>query len=595
MEHKSYDRKNKLMSKFFEICATNFRPKGLRKSMLVILQVSIMLLASGFVKDENQRTLSDLDTLLATRDEYNGHKELRIASLKASLGQTVSAVEKFDIQKDVYMQYVDYQLDSALNYAEQMLTLSQTHLSAYSAFEAEALLHVARVYTHTGKYNECAEILRDPIFLNSAFSDGLKQLYFEVQLALNRSLVEIKHERETAEMGIRSSIDSLLVYTPANTIWHAINRSHKYRAEGDSAKSLAVLIAAYPRAVTDDERSAITYYMSLLYNLTGDREMAKKFYIMAVELEIRTKRKKVYASLMELAVILYEEGDLERAHRYIEISLADAVYSGSHRFILKVQRILPQIAQAYNAKITQEKVKVTRAMFIIAGLLVIMIFLVLFVLFQNKRLFRAKAQTVRANRKLSAANDRLDSIGKELHLRNSELQLANSQLAFLNKELIEMNRVKETYLSKFIDLCAEYIDKLDIYRLHLSRLSKSKDVTLLVKELNSTKFVEGEFRQFLANFDETFLKVYPGFVEEFNRLFPEHERQTLKTDELLNTELRIFALIRLGVVDSNKIAKFLRCSITTVYTYRSKVKNKSLCPDEFEDRIMEFSREEISF
>lgn len=583
------------MYKIFEICTTYFRPKGLTKSMLVILQVSIMFVASAFVKDDNRQALIDLDKVLASREEYSARKENRIASLKASLRNTTSAVKKFDLQKKVYAQYIDYQLDSALNYAEQMRKLSEIQLSAHPEYEAEALLSIARVYTHTGKYNECAEILTGPVFSKGTLSADLKRLYFEVQLALNRGLVEIKHEREAAEKGIQASIDSLQIYIPSNTIWSAINTSHKYRAQGDNERSLAVLLEAYPHAVTDDEKSSITYYISLLYNETGDREMSKKFYIMAADLEIKTKSKKVYASLMELAVILYEEGDLERAHRYIEISLADAVYCGSYRFILKIQRILPQIAQAYNAKITQEKEKVTRGMFIIAGLLVLMIFLVAFVLWQNKRLFMAKAQTVRANRKLSDTNAQLDAVGKELHLRNAELQLANSQLVFLNKELVEMNRVKETYLSKFIDLCAEYIDKLDVYRLNLSRLAKSNDMDVLLKELKSTKFVEEEFRQFLANFDETFLKVYPGFVEEFNRLFPEHERQTLKTDELLNTELRIFALIRLGVVDSSKIAKFLRCSITTVYTYRSKVKNKSLCPDEFEERVMEFSREEISF
>src|SRR5690606_32660673 len=219
--------------------------------------------------------------------------------------------------------------------------------------------------------------------------------------------------------------------------------------------------------------------------------------------------------------------------------------------------------------------------------------LVLFVMRQNKKVLKARKETSDANGALRDANSRLNLIGKELHLRNAELQLVNSQLLFLNKELVEMNVVKETYLSKFIDLCSEYIDKLDVYRMNLKRLMQDSKFETVLRELQSTQYVEDEFKYFLGNFDETFLKIYPSFVEEFNRLFPAGEKQTLKSNELLNTELRIFALIRLGITDSNKIAKFLRCSITTVYTYRSKTKNKSLCPDEFEDRIMECSREEV--
>src|SRR5690606_8747456 len=225
-----------------------------------------------------------------------------------------------------------------------------------------------------------------------------------------------------------------------------------YRAEDDYNKALAVLLDAYPKAVGDDEKGSVAYYISLLYSLTGDIEMAKKFYILSSITAIKARGKKVYASLWELAVLLYDEGDVERAHRCTESSLQDAIYSGSYRFILKIQRVLPSIARAYSAKITQEKDKVTKGVFLIGGLLVVMGVLVLFVMGQNKKLLKARKETNQANGELLSANNRLNLVGKELHMRNAELQLANSQLLFLNKELVEMNVIKETYLSKFIDL-----------------------------------------------------------------------------------------------------------------------------------------------
>src|SRR5690606_28283384 len=183
------------------------------------------------------------------------------------------------------------------------------------------------------KYNECSKILENEIFSTNILPDSLKELYFGVQLALNRALYEVKHEQENASIGILSSVDSLLAYIPKNSVWYAINLSHKYRAEGDYDKALAVLLDVYPKAVSEEEKGSVVYYMSLLYSLIGDTGQAKKFYILSAITEMKAMEKKVYASLWELAELLYDEGDVERAHRYIEISLQDAIYSGSYRFI----------------------------------------------------------------------------------------------------------------------------------------------------------------------------------------------------------------------------------------------------------------------
>ena len=89
-----------------------------------------------------------------------------------------------------------------------------------------------------------------------------------------------------------------------------------------------------------------------------------------------------------------------------------------------------------------------------------------------------------------------------------------------------------------------------------------------------------------AKFDSIFLNIYPDFIEEFNNLLVPEERIYPKQDELLTTELRIYALIRLGITDSNKIASFLRYSLRTVYNYRTKVRNKSaVTRGDFEDYV----------
>jgi hypothetical protein len=127
---------------------------------------------------------------------------------------------------------------------------------------------------------------------------------------------------------------------------------------------------------------------------------------------------------------------------------------------------------------------------------------------------------------------------------------------------------------------------LNNYRRHLNKIANSGKTEELFKSLNSSKFIDEELNDFYTNFDETFLRIYPTFIQDFNALFPEDEKQVVKQGEILNTELRLYALIRLGINDSAKIAIFLRYSITTIYTYRSKLKNKSLFPENLEEQVM---------
>ncbi|MDR0507931.1 MAG: DUF6377 domain-containing protein [Dysgonamonadaceae bacterium] len=182
--------------------------------------------------------------------------------------------------------------------------------------------------------------------------------------------------------------------------------------------------------------------------------------------------------------------------------------------------------------------------------------------------------------------DIMDNKLHELSQMNDELNILNNRLSSVNRKLEEANRVKEACLAKFIDLCSGYIEKFDNYRRSLNKIANNGKIDDLVRSLKSSQFIENELDDFYRNFDETFLCICPTFIDDFNALFPESKKQIPKKGELLNAELRICALIRLGINDSAHIAGFLRYSITTIYTYRSKLKNKSFHPENFEESIM---------
>ena len=187
---------------------------------------------------------------------------------------------------------------------------------------------------------------------------------------------------------------------------------------------------------------------------------------------------------------------------------------------------------------------------------------------------------------MSPTNNSMNRINGPNEL-NQELQQSNEHLNKLNKELQEANYIKEEYVGHFLNQCAAYIDKLENYRKIVRNKVLTKQYKDLVKLTEATAFIKSELKDFYSSFDDAFLRLYPDFVEKFNGLLEESKPVLLKKGEKLNTELRIFALIRLGISDSNRIANFLRYSVNTIYNYRAKVKNKSAVEREsFEEYVM---------
>ena len=161
-----------------------------------------------------------------------------------------------------------------------------------------------------------------------------------------------------------------------------------------------------------------------------------------------------------------------------------------------------------------------------------------------------------------------------------------SQLQELNNKLTEANTIKQEYITYFIKATSDLINKIDTIQkstLHKIITKKTEEVIASLKRYNAKEERDNLFHQF----DEIFLKLFPTFVTEFNLLFPKDHKCTLKKGDLLNTELRIFALYRLGIQDSNQIADFLELSVSTIYTYKTRIKSTSHFKDVFEEKIME--------
>jgi len=266
-------------------------------------------------------------------------------------------------------------------------------------------------------------------------------------------------------------------------------------------------------------------------------------------------------ALLNLSIWLYDHGDIHRAYNYIQFALNDANFYNARFRHFHLSKELPIITNAYRQAEDQQSTRLKILLSVISLLSLFLLFALFFMQRQKKML--AKTQ-------------------KGLDQTNHDLEEVNKKLNKLNRELTDSNLIKEEYISHFINLYSEYINKLDDYRRMINNKIAAKRFDELSKMTSSSNTpVNEEIKEFYSHFDKAFLNIYPGFVPSINSLLKKEERFEMKKGELISTELRVFALIRLGITDSTKIASFLRCSVQTVYNYRSKIKKRSI--DENED------------
>ena len=318
--------------------------------------------------------------------------------------------------------------------------------------------------------------------------------------------------------------------------------------------------------------SQIAFERSLIYEIKRDFEAQKKYLILSAISDIKCSVKD-NASLTILSMLLFKENNIGSAHKYINFAFQDAeFYNSKLRFVL-ISTILPDITKAYELQIEDQKNQLQTFLLIISLLGLVLLISVFYVFKQIKHLKVTRNDLLKAN--------------EQFNLLNQKLNESNSELEVLYEGLSESSLVKEHYIGTFLKIHSNYIDKLDDYRKMVKKHIVSKTIGDLFEKTKSKELIDSELKLFYKNFDETFLHIFPNFVERINQLLVNDGQLVPKQKGLLNTELRIFALIRLGITDSSKIAKLLRYSVNTIYNYRVKVKNNSIgLRDDFENDVL---------
>ncbi len=499
--------------------------------LFILMPMQIMAkstLATTDIVDE-QRLLKLLDGYIDRRNLYTEQKEEKIKQLKLKLRIADNNTSRLSILNAIYREYYTYRYDSAMVYANRGLSLAlsdnNTYYATLNRINRAAVLSTGGFYNYSESFSD-----------NSEFKD----YYHQRKLQFLKQTVNTTHSNY---VGLHAYLSGELAFLE-NPLGKNVLRHYTTAINNSPVNSRVHASAAYCIA---------RYYREM-----GNMQLYEKYIVEAAISDMVCPLKENLA-LQELSTYLYKKDPkyANYAARYIYISMEDARFYNNRLRMLEISSILPIIATA-NQEALAHKERIVR------GVLAVVSFLSLVLLGMALLGYKQTKWLARSRR---------------------EVKSQNLKLTELNEKLITTNHRRETYMRLFMDISAVYIRKLIEYRKLVGRKIKANQTADLLKTINSYKLAEEEATTFYTRFDRAFIELYPGFVDELNHLLLPYAKIELPSPNSLTTEVRIFALMRLGVTDSQEIATLLFYSTQTIYNYKSAMRTRAINRETFDEDI----------
>lgn len=556
------------------------------KSGLFILIVCLLFPAyvcadtSKHALEENRKLLHSLDSLLEQQDLFVRVKEERIKQLKMQYSRVKDVKELYAMNRMVYLEYRVYDADSALHYINKNIQLAQQ--TNNRTWEVVSLLEQSFVLTSSGLLTEALKAVSDiqpeelPQNLRSEYFGRLCTLYSRLRDYSSENS-QLSEHYNNLQKAFRDSV--YLTATPDELrYWNCRAWLYLGTPEIEPVKQA---FEENKQTLSNDSRkySIATYNLSAIYRSENNESKYLENLILSAMADIRSVNGDI-GSLQEIAEYLFKHGEIDRAYNYILYCSQKAMLFHNRVRIVKMSHLQNQIYKAYQEQSRTQQKRLQASLIAVSFLFLVLIGALLFIRKQMRRLKEAYLKLDSTNQKLSVNMDALSTAHQRLEEVNMQLKDLNTQLQEVNDQLRESNYVKEEYIGYVFNICSTYISKLEEFRKNINRKLKVGQIEDVKAITDSSATASNELKEFYQNFDTIFLHLYPDFVGDFNALLLPEERIELKEGELLNTELRIHALIRLGITDSVKIADFLHCSAQTVYNNRLRTRNKSIISKE---------------
>ena len=508
--------------------------------------------------------LTELNQALARKKEYDGQRLNRIAVLTADFASSeVNDNTKFDLGLRIYDEYKAFKYDSAFVYCQKVTRLA-AQLRSPEKVEI-AKLKLAFVLLSSGLFKETFETLDSitPALLNPAD----KQSFYFLKARAYSDLGDFNQDQTYRPKYYAQALayaDTALIFSRPGSYEYLSVQEFRAQKTNNLAAGAAVYnqIRRLPR-LSLHQLAVSASTTAYLYELAGLPDKAFELLLVSAIADVKTATKETTA-IFKLSDYCYRQGDLKNAYTFIREAREDAAFYKARQRQIEISHI-SSVIEGQKINIIENQRKSLKTYAIIMTLLASVVIGFAVISFRQLRKVRKADQLIFA--------------------ANQELRERNEVLHELNNDLNEANKIKEEYIGFYFHNNSQYIDKIEVLKKRLDGLLSSKQYAGVQKLVDSVN-IKNERNELLKGFDSVFLRLFPNFITQFNALFHEEDRIKLGEDQLLTTELRIFALIRLGIDDSEQISRMLGYSINTIYTYKTRVKNRSFLPnEEFESRI----------
>ena len=514
-------------------------------------------ICSGMVADntDDEDLLRKLDGMIEQREVYQRKVEKEIADLRRTLTYAEDDKLQFDILGNLFAKYRSFRIDTAMIVAKERLRLAEKLKD--EELINQGLMNVADVLNKMGRHEkaliELGKVKRTDQVLKDTY---FYYLYHTTYLSCFNDEIDASRKQHYWRE-IKAYKDTLVAISDPASSSYITNKCGRLGMLGEWEEAIRLLQDYYARCADDNpDKARMEYLFAELYLGKQDTLRARHWLILASITDI-ANAKKVYMSLQRLAMLLFQEGDIARAYNYISCSLEDVNFGKARYRIVDIAEYLPIIKAANDARVKMGKERVLFFLLILSALLITLVVAFFFIRKKNSNLLKVK---------------------QSLAEQNIRLQEMAENLIRMNGEIKESNHIKEEYIGLLFNICSEYIYKQENNRKALLKIVNTGSMADISKMLNNQSSTSEDFKLFINKFDTIFLSIFPDFVDSFNALLKEEERVKVKEGELLTPELRIYALIRLGINDNSKIANFLHYSLQTVYNYRMKMRNKAFIP-----------------
>ena len=552
---------------------------------LIILLFSVTGAKAQSHSAETEEWLQRLDSVIQQRPVYDTMKRQRLNDMQKNHSRQRTPHEILSFNSMMYDECYVFDSDLAMNCIQENLQIAR-QLSDKTLI-VEWTIKESFILAATGLLKEALDVMESldisdqPVSIRIAYFSQMTYLYSHFGQYTGSGVLQDQYN--ALEHIYNDSIHQIISRDDPEYLWHDVWYRINSGELETTREQLRIKVDLSSVNTRDDAMGA--YALASIYRNAGNEDLCFRYLAMSGVADLRASNKDI-ASIQELAEMLLDRGDITRAYIYMNVCLQTSQEYHNRVRSVSIARVHDKILQEFMKRDEEQRATLRFSNNSLIAALVLLVAAIVWIVTNMIRLGHSRQKLHDMNRELikrrselSAANESLQQANESLHRVNEKMQRANDQLK-------ESNIVKEEYVGYVFSICSNYISKLEEYRKDINRKAKAKMLPEILAMTEKQTVVQDELKEFYQNFDAIFLHIYPNFINEFNSLLAPDERIEPRKGELLNTDLRIYALVRLGITDSVKISEFLHCSPQTVYNNRLKVRNKAIVPKEnFTDAV----------